>query len=186
MFCFSIIKPYICSGLQLGEGTSVPSLLYHSNKNMKTEDIKRITETTLTHHELFLVDLKVSKDNVIEIFADALNGVSIQTCITVSREIEEQLNRDEEDFELTVSSAGIGYPFKVDGQYQKNLGKTVEVRLNDNNKLTGTLLHFNDESILLEYEEKKAIEGSKKKQSVKTEKTIGREEIKEIKDVVKF
>ena len=153
---------------------------------MKAEDIKTITQPVLAAHNLFLVDLKISKDNIVEIFVDAMDGVNIQTCIAVSREIETHLNRDEEDFELTVSSAGIGYPFKVDGQFQKNIGKTVEVKLNDNTKLTGILLSFDTENIQLEYEEKKTVEGSKKKQLVKTTRIIRRDEIKEIKDVVKF
>ena len=169
------------------EGTDVPSLLYQSqNKEMKTEEIKHLIEPVLTEHHLFLVELKISKDNVIEVFVDALEGVNIQTCIAVSREIESSLNRDEEDFELTVSSAGLGYPFKVEQQYQKNLGKSVEIKLNDHTKLNGILLRFTPEEIVIEQEEKKIIEGSKRKQLVKTERTIVRNDIKEIKDIVKF
>ena len=167
--------------------TDVPSLLYQSqNKEMKTEEIKHLIEPVLTEHHLFLVELKISKDNVIEVFVDALEGVNIQTCIAVSREIESSLNRDEEDFELTVSSAGLGYPFKVEQQYQKNLGKSVEIKLNDHTKLNGILLRFTPEEIVIEQEEKKIIEGSKRKQLVKTERTIVRNDIKEIKDIVKF
>ena len=153
---------------------------------MKTEEIKNITKTILEPRGLFLVDLKISKENVIEIFIDALNGVNIQTCIEVSREIETHMNREEEDFELTVSSAGIGYPFKVEQQYEKNLTKTVEVKLKEGGKQEGLLKAFDAQSVTIEYEEKKVVEGSKKKQLVKTEKIINREEIKEIKDVVKF
>lgn len=153
---------------------------------MKIEEIKQITEQILETKQLFLVDLSVSKDNVIEIFIDAQTGVSIQTCIEVSRELEEHFNRDAEDFELTVASAGIGYPFKVEGQYKKNIGKSVEVKLNDNTKLTGTLNFFTPETVTVEYEEKKVVEGKKKKELVKTEKTIDRGEIKQIKDIVTF
>ena len=106
--------------------------------------------------------------------------------VSPSAGIESSLNRDEEDFELTVSSAGIGYPFKVEQQYQKNLGKSVEIKLNDHTKLNGILLRFTPEEIVIEQEEKKIIEGSKRKQLVKTERTIVRKDIKEIKDVVKF
>lgn len=153
---------------------------------MKTEEIKRLIEPILTEYHVFLVELKISKDNVIEVFVDALEGVNIQTCITISRKIESSLNRDEEDFELTVSSAGIGYPFKVEQQYQKNLGKSVEIKLNDHSKLTGTLVRFSPEEIVVEQEEKAIVEGSKRKQLVKTERTIVRKDIEEIKDVVKF
>ena len=141
---------------------------------MKTEEIKHLIEPVLTEHHLFLVELKISKDNVIEVFVDALEGVNIQTCIAVSREIESSLNRDEED------------PFKVEQQYQKNLGKSVEIKLNDHTKLNGILLRFTPEEIVIEQEEKKIIEGSKRKQLVKTERTIVRNDIKEIKDIVKF
>lgn len=154
--------------------------------NMKKEEIELITTPILESKNLFLVDLKISKDNVIEICVDALTGVNIQTCIDVSRKIEEHLNREEEDFELTVSSAGIGYPFKVNGQFQKNLNKMVEVKLKDNSQLSGILKSFNDTHICLEQEVKQNIEGSKKKELVKIEKTIVRIEIKEIKDTVKF
>lgn len=153
---------------------------------MKAENIQHIAEPILENLNLFLVELKVSKDNVIEILIDGLKGVNIQTCIEISREIEQHLNRDEEDFELTVSSAGIGYPFKVNGQYQKNLEKTVEVKLTDNTKLTGTLKTFSETNITLECEEKKAVEGKKKKETMKIQKDIARTDIREIKDIVKF
>lgn len=153
---------------------------------MKIEDIKQTAEQILKAKDLFLVDLSVSKDNVIEIFIDAQEGVSIQTCIQISREIEQHFDRETEDFELTVASAGIGYPFKVEGQYRKNIGKDVEVKLNDNTKLTGILKAFTPDHITLEYEEKKVVEGKKKKELVKTEKNIERQQIKQIKDVVTF
>lgn len=153
---------------------------------MRAEDIKQWVGPVLAGHDLFLVEMKISKDNVIEVFVDSAKGVNIQTCIEVSREIENKLNRDEEDFELTVSSAGIGYPFKVEGQYRKNIGNTVEIKGKDNKKITGILLGFDEENIRISYEEKKAIEGSKKKQMVTTEISIPREEIKEIRDVVNF
>lgn len=153
---------------------------------MKIEDLKTIATPILESKGLFLVDLKISRNNVIELFVDALDGVNIQTCMDVSREIESHLDRDTEDFELTVSSAGIGYPFKVDGQFQKNLNKEVEAKLQDNTKLNGILKAFDADSVTIEYEEKKTVEGSKKKVPVKSDKTIKREEIKEIKDVIKF
>lgn len=176
---------------QLKRGDGKSPLLFafrrpKQNIQMKTEDIKAIAEPILESRNLFLVDLKISKDNVIELFADSLQGVDIRTCIEVSREIESHLNRDEEDFELTVSSAGIGYPFKVEGQYRKNLGKTVEIKLTDNSRHSGTLKAFDAETLTVEYEEKKAVEGKKKKETVRTERTLPRRDIKEIKDIVSF
>lgn len=163
-----------------------PFLLPLLNLNMNIENIKQITEQVLEANQLFLVDLSVSKSNVIEIFIDAQNGVNIQTCMQISREIEQHFDRDIEDFELTVASAGIGYPFKVEGQFQKNIGKTVEVRLNDNTKLTGILTAVFPDMIHVECEEKKVVEGKKKKELVKAEKQIERKDIKQIKDIVTF
>lgn len=153
---------------------------------MKTEEIKALATPLLDSRDLFLVDLKITKDNTIELYVDSLQGVNIQTCIEISREIEARLDRDAEDFELIVSSAGIGYPFKVEGQYRKNLDKTVEVKLQDHSKLTGLLKAFDAESITLEYEEKKAVEGKKKKELTTVAQVIPRREICEIKDIVKF
>lgn len=87
---------------------------------MKTvEEIKTITEGIIGDSELFVVEIKVLKNNIIEIFIDSPKGINIDTCSRISRQIEACLDREDEDFELTVSSAGIGYPFKVAGQYQK-------------------------------------------------------------------
>lgn len=153
---------------------------------MEFEKLKTIVTPILNSKGLFWVDLKISRDNVIELFIDSPTGVNIQTCIEVSREIENSLNRDEEDFELTVSSAGIGYPFKVEEQFAKNIGNTVEVRLKSGRKINGILTAFDAETVQIEYEEKRVVEGSKKKQTVKTNETIRREDIKEIKDVINF
>lgn len=153
---------------------------------MKTENIKSIVLPILEARNLFLVDIQISKDNHIEIFIDSYQGVNIQSCIEISRETETHLNRDEEDFELTVSSAGIGYPFKVEEQYQKNLGQTIEIKFKDNKKLTARLKAFTPEILTVEYEEKIIPEGGKKKQLITTERNISREEIKEVRDVVVF
>lgn len=151
---------------------------------MKTEDIKAIAEPVLAARDLFLVDVKVSRDNVVELLIDSMAGVNIQTCVEVSREIEGRLDREKEDFELTVASAGIGYPFKVEQQYAKNIGKKVEVKLKEGKNVAGILKAFDADTVVLEWEEKRAVEGSKKKQLVKVEETIRRGNVKEIRDVV--
>lgn len=153
---------------------------------MKAEDIQQIVADVMQGKELFLVDVSVSKDNVIEVFVDSANGVDVSTCIGISREIEAHLDRDVEDFELTVSSAGIGYPFKVAGQYHKNIGKPVEVKFNDGSKLEGVLKSFDGTSVEIEYEEKVAVEGKKKKELVKKTRNIALTEIKQIKDIITF
>lgn len=154
---------------------------------MKTaEEIKSITEQTIANSGLFLVDVKVSKNNAIEITIDAQDGVNIDTCSQVSRKVETLLDRENEDFELTVSSAGIGCPFKVDGQYRKNIGKKVEVKSSDSSCIEGILKSYDGEKIVVEYEEKKIVEGKKTKETVKTDKTFFLSDIRQIKDIVSF
>lgn len=154
---------------------------------MKTaEEIKTIVASLLENSDLFLVDATVSGDNKIEVLIDSPAGVNITTCMEISRQLEEKLDRDTEDFELTVASAGIGYPFLVEGQYKKNIGNTVEIRLKESGTLKGILKAYNGDSLVVEYEEKKAVEGKKKKETVKTEKTVYLSDIKQIKDIVTF
>lgn len=154
---------------------------------MKTaEEIKTIVASLLENSDLFLVNATVSGDNKIEVLIDSPAGVNITTCMEISRQLEEKLDRDTEDFELTVASAGIGYPFLVEGQYKKNIGNTVEIRLKEPGTLKGILKAYNGDSLVVEYEEKKAVEGKKKKETVKTEKTVYLSDIKQIKDIVTF
>ena len=153
---------------------------------MEIEYVKKIVEPILAAGGLFLADLKISRDNVIEVYVDSMTGVDIQTCIDLSKEIEKHLDRDAEDFELTVASAGIGYPFKVEQQYAKNVGKPVEAKLKDGRKIEGVLKAFDAETVTIEREERQAVPGSKKKHTVKIEENIRREELKEIKDVVRW
>ena len=149
-------------------------------------EIKEIMDTILQGTDLFLVDLSVDADNSIEVEIDAPKGVNVDTCREVSRKLEEQLDRETEDFALTVCSAGIGYPFKVPQQYEKNIGNTVEVKLANGQKLEGTLKAHTENGITVEVEEKVAAEGKRKKTTVKTEKDIQFSEIKEVKDIVTF
>ena len=149
-------------------------------------EIKEIMDTILQGTDLFLVDLSVAADNSIEVEIDAPKGVNVDTCREVSRKLEERLDRETEDFALTVCSAGIGYPFKVPQQYEKNIGNTVEVKLANGQKLEGTLKAHTENGITVEAEEKVAAEGKRKKTTVKTEKDIQFSEIKEVKDIVTF
>ena len=149
-------------------------------------EIKEIIGDILQGTDLFLVDLSVSADNSIEVEIDAPKGVSVDTCREVSRKLEERLDREAEDFALTVCSAGIGYPFKVPRQYEKNIGNAVEVKLANGEKINGTLKAYSEEGITVEVEEKVAVEGKKKKTTVKTEKNFQFTDIKEVKDIVTF
>lgn len=155
-----------------------------TNCMRKTEEIKDIVQQLLEGSELFLVEAQLSPKNEITVFIDSPTGVDVATCIRISKQLEEKLNRETEDFELTVSSAGIGYPFKVAGQYLKNLGKQVEVKTTDGSRFTGILRQYDGEKIVLEYEEKIQVEGKKKKETIKKQRDIALSDIKQIKDLI--
>lgn len=96
--------------------------------------IREIVQNRLSEGENYLVDVTVSSTNMIRVTIDNLNGISIQECVGMSRWIESQLELETENFELEVSSPGLDQPFKVLQQYQKYMGKAVEVKLADGQK----------------------------------------------------
>lgn len=151
-----------------------------------TEEIKEIIKSILEGSELFLVDVSISADNSLEVYIDSLTGVNVGKCREVCKKLDAQLDRETEDFAITVASAGIGYPFKVPQQYEKNLNKEVEAKLLTGEKIQGILKSYSDEGIVLECEEKVAVEGKKKKSLVKIDKSIQFKDIKEVKDIVIF
>jgi ribosome maturation factor RimP len=129
----------------------------------------------------FLVSAKVNTQNVISVFVDKANGISISECLQISRFIEQELDREIEDFELSVSSPGLSKPFVVKEQYQKNIGKEIVVKLSDGKKVKGRLIAF-DGDIILETNKKE----KGKKQIKKETKIILSEQVKETKLVIKF
>ncbi len=112
--------------------------------------IEEIVRQYINGTNIFLVDIKVNQRNEITVFADTMEGITIEQCADLNLYLERNLNRDEEDFELQVSSPGIGTPFRVREQYLKNKGKTVEVIDYDNNRYTGILYNINNNGFELE------------------------------------
>lgn len=150
------------------------------------EKINDIISGLINDTEIFLVELSVSKSNQINVFIDSPKGVDINSCIELSKQIEGSLDREVEDFELNVSSAGIERPFKVLKQYQKNCGKTIRIDTKKNERIIGTLLNVTESSITIEWETKKVIDGKKKKQLVNEKRELLFEDIKETKLVISF
>lgn len=100
--------------------------------------------------DMFLVSLSISSSNVIMIEVDADSSVDIDACVALSQYIESNLDRDKEDFELTVSSVSLSEPFKVRRQYLKNVGKMVTVTTAAR-KYQGELLEVKDESVVVKH-----------------------------------
>lgn len=128
--------------------------------------------------DLFITEVKVKKGNTILVFLDGDNGVSIDSCIQVNRFVEKHLDRDKVDFELNVSSFGLGRPFVMFRQYKNAEGKMLSIKMKDQSKLKGTLIEAQEQSLLLE------IQGNKKNPSVVKE--ISMDEIEEAKLEVVF
>ncbi|HNZ72626.1 MAG TPA: ribosome assembly cofactor RimP [Prolixibacteraceae bacterium] len=133
---------------------------------IKKEIIEQLTADVLTG-EFFLIQVTVKQGNVIEVIIDGDNGVSIQKCVDVSRYIEQHLDRESEDFELSVYSAGLGNPFKVYRQYVKNIGKEVDVKLGEEKPLSGTILSVDENGFDLETKVSIKDEATRKKKEVK-------------------
>lgn len=125
------------------------------NKMINKEKIENIVNEYLNNSELFLVDVKVSKSNKIVVTIDGDKGVVVDDCVNVSREIESKMNRDEEDFELTVTSFGLEESFRMIRQYKKNINETIEVVTKENEKESGVLVEADDEKIVLRKNNKK-------------------------------
>ena len=118
------------------------------------EYIKGLVEEFLKGTGMFLVAVKVSSANRITILADKNDGITIDECVAIHRHIENNLDRDKEDFELQVSSPGLDLPFGVIEQYYKNEGRKVEVIDNEGLKLTGILKNVTSGGFELETEVK--------------------------------
>lgn len=105
-------------------------------------DIQKLRDTVekaIEGTEIFVVDVNVSPDNEIQVEIDSPEGIDIDTCAAIIRQIEAVFDRDAEDYELEVGSAGLTAPFKVRGQYLKNIGNEVEALTADGRKITGVL-----------------------------------------------
>ena len=137
---------------------------------------------------LYIVEITINNGSQILVEIDhETEGVSIEDCMSVSRNIEHNLDREEQDFSLEVSSAGIDQPFRVLKQYLKNIGKEVKVQPVEHGKaIEGLLKHADEEGVLIEVKEKKRLEGKKKKVWVTEEIKLAYNEIRETKLIITF
>ena len=148
--------------------------------------VRGIVDEWLAGKEYFLTDLTISTDNRIVVEIDNEEGVWIEDCVELSRFIESHLDREEEDFELEVGSAGIGQPFKVLRQYEIHQGERVEVLTTEGKKLQGTLGGVTPEGFTLTIEEKVREEGAKRPKLVEREVPFSFDQVKSTKYVIDF
>lgn len=136
--------------------------------------------------DLFLIDMKISAGNDIIIILDGDNGVSIQDCLDCSRAVENNLDREEQDFSLQVMSAGLSEPLTLPRQYQKNIGREVELLLENSEKIKGEIVKVEQEAVTLLLRYRKPKDIGKGKVDVEEERVFPLSEIKKSVIVIKF
>ena len=157
-------------------GLSVPS--FYKIMTFKEKVNALITEALLEKPSIFLIDLSISDSFKISVGLDGDNGVVLQDCIDISRAIENNLDREEQDFSLEVASVGVGSPLKFTRQYIKNIGRTLIVTTNSE-KIEAELVEANDVFIILSWEAREPKKVGKGKETVQKEQQIPYTEIKE-------
>lgn len=153
---------------------------------IEKKTICELVEEWLKDKDYFLVEVTVSPDDKIVVEIDHKDGVWIEDCVDLSRFIESRLNRDAEDFELEVGSAGIGQPFKVLQQYINHIGEEVEVLTNDGRKLNGVLKEADERHFIVTVQKKVKEEGMKRPKMVDEDLDFTYEEIKYTKYLISF
>jgi len=148
--------------------------------------IKHIVEEYLTGTDMFLVEAAVNPGNIIVIEIDSKKAVSIDDCIKLNKFIESKLDRDVEDFELQVGSAGITSPFRIPRQYEKNIGNEVEVLTKGGQKLSGVLKDCDDSGFTVTVTKMVKPEGAKRKTAVEEDLSFKYDEIKYTKYLIRF
>ncbi|MCF0189026.1 MAG: ribosome assembly cofactor RimP [Bacteroidaceae bacterium] len=145
---------------------------------IEKEKVQSIVTLWLDNTEYFLVDIQISADDRIVVEIDHKDGVWIDDCVELSRFIEQHLNRDEEDYELEVGSAGVGQPFKVRQQWLNHIGKSVEILTADGRKLRGTLKEVSDNDFTITSQVKRKAEGEKRPRLTDEDTTLAFNDIK--------
>lgn len=148
--------------------------------------VKKLVEEWLEGKEYFLVDINVNSDQKITVEIDHADGVWIDDCAKLSEYIEARLNRDEEDYELEVGSAGLGQPFKVPQQYVNFIGEEIEVLDNDGKKTRGLLKSVEGRNFTVSVSEKVHVEGKKRPVSMDVDHEFNMDKIKYAKYLISF
>jgi ribosome maturation factor RimP len=148
--------------------------------------VEKIVEDYLAGSENYPVGVDIHPGNKIIVEIDSDKGVSIDDCIALTKHIESKLDRDVEDYELEVGSAGLSQPFKILRQYIKNIGNEIEVLTKNGKKQSGILKNADNDKIILAVEKQIKPEGSKRKVTIEEELTFVYDEIKQAKYIIRF
>lgn len=152
------------------------------DKQLLTQTVEQAIEGT----PIFIVDVKINPGNAIVVEIDSPESIDIDTCASITRKIEATFDRDVEDYELEVGSAGLTAPFKVKGQYLKNIGNEVEVLTGDGRKLQGTLTAVGDDDFTIEVAKKVKEPGAKRPSIIMEPVTLKIDDTKSVKYLINF
>jgi ribosome maturation factor RimP len=142
------------------------------------EKVKQLLDEGLAEYpDLFLINLSIDDNNKIVVTLDGDNGVQLQDCINISRAIEHNLDREEQDFALEVASAGVSLPLKLVRQYKKNIGRTLKIKTTFDT-IEALLTDVSDDSITVEWSSREPKKIGKGKETVLHTKKI------EYKDII--
>ncbi len=149
--------------------------------------IERLLEDFLENREdLFLIDLKISANDDVTIILDGDEGVTLQDCLDASRAVEFNMDREAHDFSLQVMSAGLSEPLSMPRQFKKNIGRSLDILLQNDTKIEGELTKVEEDSITLLLRYRKPKEIGKGKIDVEEEKIIQFQDIKKALVTIKF
>ena len=148
--------------------------------------VLQIVENFVSGTDFYIVEVKVSPENQILVVFDSFEGISIDDCEALNNFIESKLDREQEDYELEVSSPGLTEPFKVLKQYEKNKGNEVEIVTKKGEKFSGILTEVNFDNCTLQTEKLIKPEGAKRKIKVTEKIPFRYEDIKTTKYILRF
>ncbi len=154
---------------------------------MLKEKVANLLQEVLDENpELFLISLDIQGSNEIKIIIDGDEGVKVEDCMLVSRKIEHNLDRDQEDFSLEVMSAGATSPLEIPRQYKKNVNRHLEVKTQGGDKIEGLMTQATDTDITLTWKSREPKPVGKGKVTVEKTETIPYQEIVQAKVMIKF
>ncbi len=143
-------------------------------------------EEAIKDTDLFVVDVNVSADKSISVEIDSPESLDIETCTRLTRRIEELLPAELEEYDLEVGSAGLTAPFKVRGQWEKNLGNEIELLTNDGRKFSAVLVSLGDDAFTVKYQVKEKQPGEKRPRLVEKQEDILFSNVKKANYLLKF
>ncbi len=153
---------------------------------MRTKVTKLIEQALEENESLFLIDLSISEGNKIRVILDGDMGVSVEDCIGVSRAIENNLDREEEDFSLEVMSSGVSESLTMPRQFKKNIGRTLKVKVKEGSEVEGVISEADEKAVTLKWKTREPKPIGKGKVTVQKEAILPYVDIVEAKVMVKF